>query len=121
MSEPRLLPLHGHAVSDVTGTGRFVLFFDDPAQSRLSLDGSFQIRVDNETQEYTPLNPDWVRDVLLSFVGVRVNSARYNRRSRLIIRFSDDRELIIDDGPFENWHYSNSSGLSLHGGVGKVS
>jgi hypothetical protein len=120
MSEPRLLPLHGHAVSDVTGTGRFDLWFDDPAQSRLSLDGSFQIRIDNHTQEYTPPYSDWVRDVLLSFVGVRINSARYTRHSRLTIRFSDDRELIVEDGPYENWHYSNSSGLILHGGIGRV-
>ena len=42
----------------------------------------------------------------------------------LFLIFSDKTELIIDDGPYENWHYTKqydkSNYLRVHGGVGRT-
>ena len=72
-----------------------------------------------QVETYEPPCPDWVRDVLSSFIGVEVSDGRYNRRSNLTIRFADERELYIPDGPFENWHFYKT-GLHMIGGVGRV-
>ncbi|MDC3957626.1 hypothetical protein KEG38_27455 [Polyangium jinanense] len=114
------LPLAGHALRDVEGDGRFHLAFDDTAESRLFLDGPFSLSAGGDAEEYVPPHPEWVRDVLLSLVGARVESARFDRHSNLRMRFAGERELFVPDGPFENWHYSNNEGTWLHGGVGRV-
>lgn len=114
------LAMAGHALCDVQGDGRFDLKFDDDAESCLFLEGPFSLSLEDEAQEFVPPHPEWVRDVLLSLVNVRVESARYDRNSNLRIMFADKRELFVPDGPFENWHYSNNTGTRLHGGVGRV-
>jgi hypothetical protein len=115
------LPLNGHSLRDVVGQGRFKLCFDDTVESCLQLDGTFIISTGGEANEFAPPFPHWVRDVILSLVGVRIESARYDRESNLQIKFADGRELSVRDGPYENWHYLNNIGASLHGGVGRVS
>ncbi|WP_437634229.1 DUF6188 family protein [Sorangium sp. So ce854] len=110
----------GHALRDVEGDGRFHLEFDDSAESCLFLEGPFCLSAGGEAEEFVPPHAEWVRGVLLSLVGVRVESARYGRNSGLRIKFADGRELFVPDGPFENWHYSNSTGTRLHGGVGRA-
>jgi hypothetical protein len=116
------LPLAGHAISDVEGDFRFELVFDDAARSRLFLEGPFSIgAVDGQRDLYEPPCPDWAPDVLLSLAGCNVSAARYDRRSNLRISFADGRALFVDDGPFENWRYSDANGVCIYGGVGRVS
>ena len=115
------LPLVGYALRDVEGDHRFHLKFDDRAESCLFLEGPFHLSAGGATDEFVPPHAEWVRDVLLSLAGVPVEDARYDRQSNLRIKFADGRELFVRDGPFENWHYSNSAGTRLHGGVGRVS
>lgn len=115
------LPLRGHALREVVGQGRFDLRFDDAVESCLRLEGAFVLFAGGATDEFVPPVPEWVRDVLLSLVGVRIESARYDRQSNLRIEFADGRELSVRDGPYENWHYSNNAGARIHGGVGRVS
>lgn len=114
------LPLAGHAIRDVEGNGRFHLKFDDGAESYLFLEGPFYISAGGDAEEFVPPHAEWVRDVLLSLAGVRIESARYDRNSNLRIKFADEREIFVPDGPFENWHYSNNAGTRMHGGVGRV-
>lgn len=79
---PRLgyaLPLAGHALRDVEADGRFHLKFDDGAESCLFLEGPFYLSAGGQTEEFVPPHAGWVRDVVLSLAGVRVESARYDR------------------------------------------
>ena len=64
---------------------------------------------------------EWVRDVLAGLGSIPVKSDRYGSGGDLRLVFEDGQELHVPDGPFENWHYENSSGVRLHGGVGRVS
>ncbi|WP_437834527.1 DUF6188 family protein [Sorangium sp. So ce1153] len=114
------LPLAGHALRDVERDYRFDLKFDDSAESSLLLDGPFSLSAAGEEDEFVPPHAEWVRDVLSSLIGVRIEFARYDRNSNLRIKFVDERELFVRDGPFENWHYSNNAGTVMHGGVGHV-
>jgi hypothetical protein len=110
----------GHAIRDVTGDGRFTLCFDNPSNGRLFLEGPFDVVASGERTAFEPPCPDWVRDLLLSLSAVRIADSRFRRSSQLLLKFSDGRELHVDDGPFENWHYSDDSGLYVHGGVGRI-
>lgn len=115
----RQIPIQGCTLSAVEGEGRFCLKFDDPTSASLDVDGEFEIRASGNTETYKPPCPDWVRDVLSSFIGVEVLDGRYDRRSNLTIRFVDERELYIPDGPYENWHFYKDK-LHFVGGVGRV-
>jgi hypothetical protein len=113
--------LVGHTVSDVLGSSIFELVFDAAAEGRLSLAGPFRLGTGAERGElFEPPCPGWVGDLLLSLLGVRIDFARYNRSGWLRVVFGDGRFLETEDGPFENWHYADASGLRLHGGVGRV-
>jgi Family of unknown function (DUF6188) len=117
-----VLPLAGHAISDVEGEFRFELVFDDAPGSHLLLEGPFSIgAADGHRDLFEPPCPDWVRDVLLSLAGSNIYAARYNRRGSLRISFVDGRDLFVDYGPFENWRYSNANGVYIYGGIGRVS
>jgi len=116
------IPLAGHALADVEGSARPELVFDDEARSRLWLEGPFSLHTAAERGDlFQPPCPDWVRDVLLSLLRVKVIDARYNRNGTLRVTFEDGRCLTVDDGPYENWHYSNANGDRIHGGVGRIS
>lgn len=117
---PYALPLMGHAMHDVTGEGRFTLWFDNPAKGRLLLAGPFNVVASGERITFEPPCPEWVRSVLLSLCAIQISGSRFTRTSQLFLKFADGRELRVEDGPFENWHYSDDSGLSIHGGVGRT-
>jgi hypothetical protein len=113
---PYCLPIAGHVVLNVSGTYRFELHFDDAARSRLRIDGPFCLG----EECFEPPCDEAVRGKVRLLIGARVRAARFDRRSNLRISFDDGRVLRVDDGPFENWHFSNDDGLRLHGGVGRV-
>jgi hypothetical protein len=120
MSWPHRLPLEGACIVDVRGAGRFDLVFDDADGGVLSLHGPFELRTGDQVDTYAPPCPDWVRDLLLGLVGVRIETARHRTIGSLRIQFEDGRELTVPDGPYENWVYADRGGRRLHGGVGRV-
>lgn len=113
---PYILPIAGRVVLDVTGSHRFELHFDDPAHSHLRIDGPFCL---GEVRIEPPCDAPQ-RDEARLLIGARVRAARFDRRSNLRVSFEDGRLLRVDDGPFENWHFTNDDGVRLHGGVGRV-
>ncbi|WNG43842.1 hypothetical protein F0U60_06820 [Archangium minus] len=84
----------------------------------LDIHGEFHVRASGAESYFSPLEPGVV-NVLESFLEVPIVSARADRHGQLRISFEDGRELFVPDGPFENWHYTNDEGLTVHGGVGR--
>lgn len=95
------LPLNGHVVSDVTGTERFKLLFDNPAKSRLDLDSPFTIQTGSQIDERVLPFYDWVRDVLLSLVGVIIwygsDNVRIGEAGRLLKTQNQARFSKVQD------------------------
>lgn len=114
------LPLARYAIREIQGDARFVLQFDDPERSSLWLEGTFVLRSEGWEEAYRPPCPPWVRDVLAGLIAVEVTDARYRAQGSLLLSFADGRSLFVSDGPYENWHYSNMSGMRVVGGVGRV-
>jgi hypothetical protein len=109
------LPLQGYSITEIIGEARPTLVFNDPKQSKIDVQGEFEITAAGWNESYEPLDPASI-PALESLQLVEVLEARASRRGPLEIRFVDGRALIVPYGPFENWLYSNSDGVSLYGG-----
>ncbi len=113
------LPLARSVIADVPEDLGLLAKFDQPEGSALRLDGPFIVLTGDVRDEFAPPFAAWVRDILLSMVGVPIRLAKYGRTGVLRVVFEDGRELQVPDGPFENWHFESPS-LQVHGGVGRA-
>lgn len=120
MSAPPSLPIERRSIVEVEWDRRLRLRFDDPATGTLEIHGPFELHTGEQRDRFDPPFPDWVADVIATLVGLQITLARWRRSGQLRVVFADGRELHVPDGPFENWHFRNTTGLALHGGVGKV-
>jgi uncharacterized protein DUF6188 len=119
-----LLPLSGEHIVAVDGgtTARF----SDVAGSTLEIRGEMTVRFGPD-----PSTPRRTRDSgppLTQLIGVPIRAARaHPRRGELLISFEDGSELVVEDGPYENWHYTKidparrADVLRVHGGAGMTS
>ncbi|OLB75902.1 MAG: hypothetical protein AUI14_20105 [Actinobacteria bacterium 13_2_20CM_2_71_6] len=64
---------------------------------------------------------------LNQLIGIPIREAlAHPRRGELLIFFEDGNELVVEDGPYENWHYTKVNPdrrrdvLRVHGGVGRT-
>ena len=114
-----LLPLKYFEISDVVWDGLVTLLFNDPKNSQLDIHGEFLVGSDEVFERYSPRS-EWIENVLESFIGVEIKVAKANSKGYLFITFADKREIIVEDGPFENWHYTNTDKIFVHGGVGRL-
>ena len=114
------IPVRGYCISELIGEARPRLVFNDPGRSEIDLHGEFRIDAAGVRSTYAPLDATTL-PVLESLQLVEVADARASRRGELEIRFVDDRVLVVEDGPYENWHYENAAGLRIHGGLAGLS
>jgi len=114
-----LLPLKGFTIIEVIWDGLITLCFDDPKGSKLDIHGEFILSPNDQVERYSPKD-EWVRDILESVIDVEINVVKANKYGNLTIIFEDARELFMEDGPYENWHYSNNDKAYLHGGIGRT-
>jgi hypothetical protein len=109
---------HCHIV-EVLAEGLPRLRFDDAKQSTLDIHGEFHVKVSGVADVFSPREPGAL-NVLEAFLCVPIISAFASRHGALSVRFEDGRELVVPDGPYENWHFMNDDGLVVHGGVGRL-
>jgi len=123
------LPLIGCAIRQIIYNGMIRLDFSGN-QENIFLDfhGDFEVVNSGHSERFSPSR----KEALLLFYGwfqegVTVQEAKAEKRGQLFLKFSNRQELIVQDGPFENWHFTvlNSQfphkNLFVHGGVGTTS
>ncbi|UOQ73658.1 DUF6188 family protein [Hymenobacter cellulosilyticus] len=120
------LPIIGLRVAQIVYSGRLKLVFDDAEQSRLDLDGAFSITRYDQTIRFEPLSKEAYMcgyDIL----SLGIKAATGGTHGTLLLVFENGWELYVEDGPYENWHYTKrslcnpSANLYVHGGVGQTS
>lgn len=116
------LPLIGSKVVGIIINGKIRLSFNNILEDFLDIDGEFRIVRHGRDLVYTPnLKEAWTESLNL-FNQEIVKALTLN--GMLELTFSDRTELIIEDGPYENWHYKKQYGKSkffwVHGGVGQT-
>jgi hypothetical protein len=117
-----LLPLSGEQIVAVDDgvTARFsdassTLHVHGEVTMRLASDPSTLVRAHGLGAHVNPL------------IGVPIREAlARDRRGELLIFFEDGSELVVEDGPFENWTYikvnpdRRRDTLRVYGGVGRT-
>lgn len=119
------LPILGMAIKEITYDGMLKLVFDDPEASYLQLHSNFKVIQYNQTRD---INPSSLEGLALFYehFGLIIITAKADSEGNLLIIFSNETEIIVEDGPLENWHYTKCSlinpkdHLFVHGGVGKI-
>ncbi|HEY1055275.1 MAG TPA: DUF6188 family protein [Emticicia sp.] len=119
------LPIVGLKINQIIFTGRITLVFDDDEKSYLQLDSEFLVTQYNQTNALNPTS----KEALLLFYdhfNQPIKEAKADRNGNLWLTFNNGTELQVEDGPYENWHYTkrsiqrSSDTLSIHGGVGRT-
>lgn len=121
------LPIEGREIQKVIYDGLLRIVFDDLDESYLDLHGEFIIIRYNQTTTLFPKD----RDALIMFYDlinarIRIKEAKADKSGQLFLTFDNGIGLTVEDGPYENWHFTKfdkqnpKNNLQVHGGVGKT-
>ena len=121
------LPIEGNKIQKIIYAGLLRIVFNDSDESYLDLHGEFKIQKHNQT--ITLHSKD--KDALILFYNlfnsdVKIKDAKADKAGQLFLTFDNGFELTVEDGPFENWHFTKidkqktKNSLHVHGGVGKT-
>jgi hypothetical protein len=119
------LPIAGLKIKEIVFDGMIKLVFDDNESSYLEFHSPFKVAQYNQLVESSPRD----KAALVFFYDhfeIPVKEAKADNRGNLWLTFNSGTEINVEDGPYENWHYTkksiNKSGDSLHvhGGVGRT-
>jgi hypothetical protein len=117
-----LLPISGERI--VAVDDGITVRFSDPG-STLEVRGEITLCLasDPPTRTRAPGLGRHVEPLL----GIPIREARaHPRRGELLISFEDGSELVVEDGPYENWSYGKvdperpGKALRVYGGVGRT-
>jgi hypothetical protein len=117
-----LLPLSGEHITAVDGgvTARF-----SDGTSTLHVHGDVVLRLASDPS--TPVRTKGLGAPTNPLIGVPIREAlARDRRGELLVCFEDGSELVVEDGPFENWQYIKVNPdrprdtLRVNGGVGRT-
>lgn len=119
------LPILGLRVDRIVFDGMLQLMFDDAENSTLDLHGPFSLTRYGYAEQFHPQSKDAYlcgHDLLHAVV----KSAIAGTRGTLLLTFENGWTLYVEDGPYENWHYTKqnlnhpAANLYVHGGVGQT-
>jgi hypothetical protein len=118
-----VLPISGeHIVAVEDG---ITVRFSDTAGSTLEVRGETTLRLASDPS--TMLRTREPGAHFAKLIGVPIREAcAHPRRGELQILFEDGSELVVEDGPYENWHYTKvnpdrrNDVLRVHGGIGRT-
>jgi hypothetical protein len=119
------LPVAGLKIASIIYTGLLRLVLNDANNSFIDLHGDFEIIRHNQKNILSPRSKDALM-LFYDLFGVMIKDAKADKYGGLFITFENGFELTVDDGPFENWHFTSINALNpkksiyFHGGVGKT-
>ncbi len=119
------LPIINLKIKEIIYDGLLTIGFDDYENSYLQIHSIFTVTRNNQTSNIHPNQKD---GLILFFDHYKetFKNAQADKHGNLWLTFSNETEIFIADGPFENWHYTKikttvpMDSLHVHGGVGKI-
>jgi len=120
------LPIEGNKIEKIIYDGLLSIVFNDADESSLNLHGEFEIKQYNQAITLLPKD----KEALALFYDlfnseVQIKEPKADKHGRLFLTFDNGFELAVEDGPYENWHFTKidkqnpKNSLHVHGGVGK--
>jgi hypothetical protein len=116
------LPIVGLKVKKILFDGLLTVFLNDEEESFLEFHSTFKVTKHNQTRDIDPRAKDGLI-VFHDLIGETIKEA-VTDKGVLWLTFGNETEICVEDGPFENWHYTKRMGsdtLFVHGGIGKTS
>ena len=119
------LPIIGLKISNIIYNGMVTLVFDDLEESYLDIHSVFIVSQYNQQKELSQRK----KESLVFFheqYGQVIKEAKASKEGVLFVEFENGTSFIVEDGPYENWHYTKKSttnkmdALYVHGGVGST-
>ncbi len=100
-------------------------FGTDDVSRILDLHGEFKLIGFGKEKLYDPKDKNSWKE-LIDLWQEEIEEAIADRSGNLMIQLKNKIELKVEDGPYENWHFSiidmqdKGNNLYVHGGVGKT-
>ena len=116
------LPIVGLHYHRIIYDGLLRIVFADQVNSYLDFHGEFILIRYNQTFHLDPGSKEALL-VLYDLFKVRVTEAKADKAGKLFLQFENGVEILVEDGPYENWHYTKitpGDSLHVHGGVGRT-
>ncbi len=119
------LPIIDCQIRKIVFDGFITIVFNDVYQSYLEFHSSFIVKRYDQEEKFTIRS----KETLILFYehferNSKITEAIAYKNGCLLLKFDDNTELFVDDGPYENWHFTsikpNNDHLFVHGGVGTV-
>lgn len=119
------LPIIGNQIKTILYDGFIRIYFNTSEESYLDFHSGFIVNRFNQSQT---LNPTSKEALIFFFDYFReiIKDARASKTGELYILFENNTEIVVEDGPYENWHFTLKSqhnknqNLFVHGGVGST-
>lgn len=112
------LPVAGLVFKKILFDGLLTVFVDDPEESFFQFHSTFKVTEHNQDKNVDPRSKDGL--VLFhGLLGQKIKGAKADGHGLLWLTFANGMEILVEDGPYENWHYTRN-GLHVHGGVGRL-
>jgi hypothetical protein len=119
------IPVVGYTVTACVYDGFIGFRFRNADISVLKIHGEFSLSQFGRKQRYSAGDRSaWA--ATLELFGMNVQEAKADRSGNLYLTFSNGVEIIVEDGPYENWHYTRTDhqkpqeSLHVHGGAGQT-
>lgn len=119
------LPISGLKIKKLIFDGFLTVVFDDQEESYLEFHSALKVMQYNQTMDLYPNNKDTLM-LFYDHFSQTIKEAKADKKGNLWVRFENGTEIAVEDGPYENWHYTKKSlinqldSLSVHGGVGRT-
>ncbi len=119
------LPIIGLTIKEVVYDGLIRVVFNDDEESYLEFHSEFRVHQYNQEKTIKP-NSEASLVFFYHQFGQTIIEAKADKFGVLWIKFENSMEIIVEDGPYENWHYTKINkankidNLCMHGGVGRT-
>lgn len=120
-----ILPIIGLSIRKIIFDSFITLVFNDDEESYLEFNTTLQVTQYNQTSNFAPND----KSTLILFYDHylhKIKDAKADNTGNLWLSFENGTEIMIEDGPYENWHYTKINctkrinSLHVHGGVGRL-
>jgi Family of unknown function (DUF6188) len=119
------LPIIGLTIKQILFNGFTTIYFNDDEESWLDFHSEFKVDDSNQRSTVSPRDKQAFQlffDLMTHSIVKAIGDNGY-----LFLTFSNGTKLTVEDGPYENWHYTKitisdnkKNCLHVHGGVGRI-
>lgn len=111
------IPIVGESVTGVYIGDYFRLNFEE--SKWIDIEGDFKLLTRGQESLIQKISLNDARK-LIDLLHMKVTDSTACYSGELLLEFNNGMEIVVEDGPFENWHFYDNLRTAVHGGIGKL-